>query len=520
MDKDTLNSELKCQQNLKISSLNIQGLKKHCDGVVFKEYCKQFDIIACYETWQTSENDFANFIDGYENFDSMREKGRRAVRGSGGVTVFVKYWIIQSGSGVQRIFNHFSECVVLLFKAGSFNRNQDLIMLFTYVAPENSSIYTEEDDGLILLHEKLSEILIHYPTAELFVAGDLNARISTLQDYIPFDDLDFVFGETDYPTDPFDMPRNSKDETYNRFGISLLDLCCSINIHILNGRMFDDKNGEITCTSNNGSSVVDYMLASSSLFNSILHFCISCEDFSDHFPLHCTLELSKAGQNTDPFEFILNENKWTRFKWNENLKHSFAQHFSEIFSHFKNKMTRENKPALSYLTDFINLFKEAGKCIQVKYKKANNSRNKQPPWWDNECQTAKLKKIDLIRKFRRTNSGLDLHKAAKARFKNVCRSKRLKYEKEKRFELLNACRNPRSYWKIIKQNCNGKSPLKDYISPGDWVRYFQNLLNMDVDFENEHLLQNITQDHDCNDLDRPISNAEIISSIKSINSNR
>ena len=198
-----------------------------------------------------------------------------------------------------------------------------------------------------------------------------------MQDYIPSDDLDFVFGETDYPTDPFDMPRNSKDDTYNRFGISLLDLCCSINIHVLNGRMFDDRNGEITCrsTSNNGSSVVDYMLASSSLFNSILHFCICCEDFSDHFPLHCTLELSKAGQNTDPFEFILNENKWTRFKWNENLKNSFVQHFSEIFSHFKNKMTRENKPALSYLTDFIKLFKEAGKCMQVKYKKAKNSRN-------------------------------------------------------------------------------------------------------------------------------------------------
>ena len=160
--------------------------------------------------------------------------------------------------------------------------------------------------------------------------------------------------------------------------------------------------------------------------------------------------------------------------------------------------------------------------MQVKYKKANNSRNKQPPWWDNECQTAKLKKTDLIRKFRRTNSGLDLHnyKAARARFKNVCRSKRLKYEKEKRSELLTACRNPRSYWKIIKQNCNGKSPLKDHISPDDWVRYFQNLLNMDVDIENEHLLQNITQDHDCNDLDRPISNAEILSSIKSINSNR
>ena len=79
---------------------------------------------------------------------------------------------------------------------------------------------------------------MQYPTAELLLAGDLNARISTLQDFIPYDDLKFVFGDTDYPTDTFDIPRKSKDETYNRFGISFLDICCTYNIHVLNGRLF------------------------------------------------------------------------------------------------------------------------------------------------------------------------------------------------------------------------------------------------------------------------------------------
>ena len=87
---------------------------------------------------------------------------------------------------------------------------------------------------------------MQYPTAELLLAGDLNARISTLQDFIPYDDLKFVFGDTDFPTDTFDIPRKSKDETYNRFGISFLHICCTYNIHALNGRLFDDTNGEIT----------------------------------------------------------------------------------------------------------------------------------------------------------------------------------------------------------------------------------------------------------------------------------
>lgn len=85
----------------------------------------------------------------------------------------------------------------------------------------------------------------------MFLGGDLNSRIGDMQDFIPADDVEFVFGDTDYPTDPFDIVRKSKDETCNRFGTSLIDLCCTQNIHILNGRLFKDINGEITCVANN-----------------------------------------------------------------------------------------------------------------------------------------------------------------------------------------------------------------------------------------------------------------------------
>lgn len=264
---------------------------KYSDNVQFHNYCKQFDIIALYETWQRSGDDFKNFLQGYINFDAIRKKPRNVFRGSGGVSVFVKDWVMQT-SGVKRIFQHFSECIVLLFDRNTFCKNEDIIMVFTYVAPENSPIYTDENNGLVLLNEKISEILSRYPTAELFVAGDLNARIGSLQDYIPFDDIDFVFDDTDYPTDPFSINRQSKDETCNRFGMSLIDLCCIHAIHTLNGRMFDDKGGEITCVANDGSSVVDYMLASTSLFDSVSYFQVASEDFSDHFPLHCRLRLS------------------------------------------------------------------------------------------------------------------------------------------------------------------------------------------------------------------------------------
>ena len=296
-------------------------------------------------------------------------------RGSGGVSVFVKDWVLQTG-GVERIFPDFKETVVLLFKANIFNRTSDLIMIFTYIAPENSAIYTDEENGIILLNERISEICVQYPSAELFLAGDLNARISTLQDFIPNDDLEFVFGDTDYPTDPFDMPRQSKDETYNNFGISLLDLCCSFNIHVLNGRAFDDMNGEITCVANNGRSVVDYILASTSLFDSFSHFEVGSEDFSDHFPLHCTLKFPNINlQDTDPFE----ANKWSRFKMKEHYKNEFTQLFSRLFNNFKDRVSTENESTLSYLSEFIEILQKAGKCMKTKSNKSIH-RKKQPPW--------------------------------------------------------------------------------------------------------------------------------------------
>ena len=136
-----------------------------------------------------------------------------------------------------------------------------------------------------MLNESIKEILLHYPNADLFVSGDLNLRIADLQDCIPFDNLQFVFGETAYPTDQFDTIRNSKDDTCNRFGTFLIDMWCSHNIHVLNGRLFEDSAGVITCVANNGRSVLDYMLASTTLLKSFTHFHIDNEDYSDHFRL-------------------------------------------------------------------------------------------------------------------------------------------------------------------------------------------------------------------------------------------
>ena len=110
---------------------------KYSDNAQFHGYCKLFDIIAVYETWQKCKNEFDNFLQGYTHFESIRKRTRNSSRGSGGVSVFVKDWVIQT-SGVKRIFDNFQECVVLLFEGNVFRRTKDIIMIFTYQVSQNT----------------------------------------------------------------------------------------------------------------------------------------------------------------------------------------------------------------------------------------------------------------------------------------------------------------------------------------------------------------------------------------------
>lgn len=62
---------------------------------------------------------------------------------------------------------------------------------------------------------------------------------------------------------------------------------------MLSGRLFDDVDGNLTCIciSNDGLSVADNIIASSSLFENFSSFAVNDYDVSDHFPLKCSLRL-------------------------------------------------------------------------------------------------------------------------------------------------------------------------------------------------------------------------------------
>ena len=164
----TLNSKY---INLKICSWNVGGLAKYDGDIQFQSYFSKFDIIGLCETWAVKGDNFDNILPGYTSFDFCRDKKRTVPCGSGGVSVFVKQELIRDRL-VKRIFNHLPECVVLILEGHHFRFLTDVILVFTYVSPENSPIYSQDnDDGIEILSTKLDQILTQYPEASLFWQG-------------------------------------------------------------------------------------------------------------------------------------------------------------------------------------------------------------------------------------------------------------------------------------------------------------------------------------------------------------
>lgn len=224
-------------------------------------------------------------------------------------------------------------------------------------------------------------------------------RTKNLEDFIPADGIDLVFGgETAYPNDSFCLSRSSKDSSLNRFGSSLIDLCCLHEIHIMfNGRLFGDTEGNFTCTANDGNSVVDYCLGSTSLISHVTDFYVGVEDFSDHFPLCCKLAFDKCQQN----DIDRNAHNAFIYKWKDSCKDDFIRQFCQLFTEFSSSLTEAN--IVAKLNDFTHIFKQAG--VSMKKRRSNRAQPPvvQPEWWDNECEVAKYVKYRSLREFRVTN---------------------------------------------------------------------------------------------------------------------
>jgi len=91
---------------------------------------------------------------------------------------------------------------------------------------------------------------------------------------------------------------------------------------MLNGRFSRDSDGNFTCFSNDGASLVDYMIASSNLFPYIRNFCVLDKDDLDHFPIS---RESIVVESLKPIK---------RYKWNKSRMSCFIDNFKKYVAKY------------------------------------------------------------------------------------------------------------------------------------------------------------------------------------------
>jgi len=126
--------------------------------------------------------------------------------------------------------------------------------------------------------------------------------------------------------------------------------------------------------------------------------------------------------------------------------------------------------AIDKITSFYH---EAGEVMSQSPRK----KDEQPKWWDENCNFLKMQKYKYLRKFRLSNSLIDLreYKNRRNTFKNYCNNKMREFQTENRRELINNRNNPNYLWTKIKQ-AKQKICTDISISPNDWRNYFSDLL--------------------------------------------
>ena len=158
---------------------------------------------------------------------------------------------------------------------------------------------------------KLMENIAFFQSKDVvLVNGDFNARTGSDNNTISPDKFDNEFG---LEIEEICSKRNSQDNTINKQGEDLLNMCKSLDLC-----KTCDPFGNYTCIKWNGNSVVVYLLISKSIFDQVPIFKVGQYQpmLSDHCPLQYCFEIPR---NLNGIKEESTLNKAPRnFSWSDN----------------------------------------------------------------------------------------------------------------------------------------------------------------------------------------------------------
>lgn len=243
--------------------------------------------------------------------------------------------------------------------------------------------------------------------------------------------------------------------------------------------------------------------------DSIVHFEIILNTESTHFPL--LLRMIKINHythiqdyNVDYIYYDLNRNNCDEFCkcLHENVIQGMFDKIEVLLS--------DNS---SDINNIVNEFEQAIDYGCVHFKKQKRKYNqKHNLWFDKQCRQAKRESQKCLRKFRQSRCvyNLNVYLSSKRKYKDICKQKRLLYNRRFVSRVDSSVNESRSFWREIKRVFN-KPKSEPNILLDDWYNHFSKLFsNQDVNAKNEeNLFEDIDIEREYDDIEYSIFNADI-----------
>ena len=536
-------------ENVSISNWNINGLIERPAKNIrvckmsyanFRKKISDHDIVLLSETRVGNQDDIDELeLENYRCYPKCRQQSANGVY-YGGVCLYIKNSILKGTTIVKDEPN--TEHFWVKLDQGFFKLKCDIFVCLTYIRPGDSAGKVSNDSFDLIE----SEVAYFRQFGKCLTTGDLNGHTNTENDYIEVDsvgrvDTQYAGIPNDYVPDRRPLTRSNCDKSpLNDQGKSIIDLCISSGLRILNGRTLGDIFGSPTfygpqCIS---PTTLDYALCDDSLLPEIISFEVSeFTPFSDHCQIVTKLRTGKyevPKQNTKvklepiPDKFIWDPVKKQHFL--NNLKHETCQNELNAFINTNFEHTTESLNLAS--ESLINTINKAASPVFSRrtFKKCNKKRK--PKYFDIDIRKANKELHKLSREVSNNHQNRQLRQnfyKKRKEFKKAVKSK-IKLYKDSLVNKLNdtSLSDPSEYWNIIQELSklhSEKSNNSEHIKPEVWIDHFKGLMTGDmpdspVANEVKSFLENKENWHIFNELSYKITSSEISKAIKKLKNNK
>ena len=495
---------------------NVEGLLSKFNYPEFFSYVESFHFVCLTETFieYLPENAFRDF----EVFISPAKKLSNYGRRSGGVLGLVRREI---SSFFQQIPCPYDNILVFKVDGSLFATPCSFLLICVYIPPENSSYYNsvEESNGLITLEVCMDDICSQHPDCKILLCGDLNSRTANY-------DSSAEWNMHDARSDPVGGDsRQSRDNCLNEFGKTLLSLCASYELTILNGCEEFPESGEFTYLSAHGESVIDYFVVSRDISYICSELKIAHSVLSSHLPLEMTIQ-SPTAMGRDRTGV-----RESRIIWDNSLAEQYRNKLHDLLQtagitrqsgeqgqSSEGNLDKSIDEEVSMLTRFLV---EAGECMEKTVIRGKGTPRKFS-WYDGECYDMRRKVRKSFRVFKRTllTKDKELYFAQRKVYKNLIKDKKLVYHKSLSATLCTDMSNSRIFWNHIKR-LNHRFVTPPNISKDEWLEYFKRVFQEAASvgallLEPEPYLEEESEDY----LNSEIEEGEIVSAIDQLQTHK